>query len=163
MKKSDIPIAFTNATKKLFSECDVHIEELVSYNKAKEEQDLWQIVSYIGLNIDDGIGGGVSININREAANMLAMKFGSEGVDDDSVMDAMGELINIIIGNSKRELQDQKGSARDIKISCPNTNMSQTGIKSSFPKSVKNLVGIPFEIGEKRFPMEIIVGIEDPK
>jgi len=107
----------------------------------KEEPTEWDISGIIGLTGE--ARGAVVISMKKELAiNLTTILTGTEhkGFDDD-VVDAVGEIINIIAGNVKQELED----AYRLVISLPTiVRGKEHSIK--WPNNQARVICIPFGI-----------------
>lgn len=119
-------------------------EELVVENPhfvGRTEQHNWDISAIIGLTGE--ARGAVVISMRKDLALKLTGKLtGSIHTDvDDEVVDAIGEIINIIAGNAKRGLEE---SFRLV-ISLP-TIVRGSGHEIMWPNDLARIICIPFRI-----------------
>lgn len=109
------------------------------------------ISAVIGLS--GGASGMVVINLSTEVALKAAsaMLMEEKGEVDDDVLDAVGELVNVIAGQAKAELEEYS-----LSVGLPNV-VTGDGHEIRFPSSTPPLV-VPFqtEIG----PLRLEVGFE---
>jgi len=109
----------------------------------KNDTHEWDISAIIGLTGE--ARGAVVISMQKNLAGKLTgILTGSEHTDmDDEVIDAIGEIINIIAGNAKRGLEE---SFRLV-ISLP-TIVTGTNHNIQWPNDNARIICIPFKIFE---------------
>jgi chemotaxis protein CheX len=107
----------------------------------------YDISGIIGLS--GGAKGSVAISFPRETANAMVRAFSGAGeVEESGVIDAVGELANIIAGAAKKDL-----SQHNISISLPTVVTGKDhGING--PVDTVNMV-VPFESEHGRFDLAI--------
>lgn len=97
--------------------------------------------------------GAITINFDLATACDVASKMlGEEHKEvDESVLDAMGEIINIIAGAAKAE-------GLNYKISLPTISIG-TGMSHRFTQNIKTIV-IPFELETGSFYLEVCLRLD---
>ncbi|QQO11075.1 chemotaxis protein CheX [Breznakiella homolactica] len=107
----------------------------------KEDIHDWDISAIIGLTGE--ARGAVVISMKKElAAKLTDMLTGSTHTDiDDEVIDAIGEIINIIAGNAKRGLEE----AFRLVISLP-TIVKGKNHTIKWPNDQARIICIPFTV-----------------
>jgi chemotaxis protein CheX len=107
----------------------------------------YDISGIIGLS--GGAKGSVALSFPWESANAIVKAFiGVDRVDDAAVIDAVGELANVIAGAAKKDL-----SQHNISISLPTVVTGKDhGING--PVDTVNMV-VPFESEHGRFDLAI--------
>lgn len=129
---------FLNASMNLFRE---HLRFNIS-NKApyvnQDAQNLHEVTAIIGLAGD--IAGAVVLSFARDTAITIASRFTGQTYHalTKEVIDCVGELVNIIAGNAKKDLMDFR-----IEISLPGVITGHT-YKINWPEGVP-VITIPFE------------------
>jgi chemotaxis protein CheX len=116
----------------------------------KEDEPSFDISGVIGL-AGQAVGS-VVISMPEDLALEVVSKFlGEEKTTvDDDVIDAVGEIINMVTGSTKKVFSE-KGLR--FKISIPNVIVGK-GHKINRPSSVPCL-GVKFNIGDKFFVVEV--------
>jgi chemotaxis protein CheX len=119
-------------------------EAKTPYFLEKDEPAEWDISAIIGLTGE--ARGAVVISMKDELAlKITGILTGKKyNVLYDEVVDAVGELINIIAGNVKQELED---SFRLV-ISLP-TIVTGKGHSINWPEAQARVICIPFSISEQ--------------
>jgi chemotaxis protein CheX len=112
----------------------------------------WDISGIIGIGGDSK--GVVVISFSAALVREITGRLVGRPValDDPDVVDAVGELVNIIAGNAKRGLEDYR-----LNISLPSIvrgNEHQVAWQSDVP-----IVALPFRVGELKFNLS--VGLEN--
>ena len=133
---------FINVCKSVFQDfLSQQIEARMPHFLDKEAQTEWDISGIIGLTGE--ARGAVVISMKKELAiRLTTILTGTEHKDfDDDVVDAVGEIINIIAGNVKQELED---SFRLI-ISLP-TIVRGKEHSINWPNNQARVICIPFSI-----------------
>ena len=113
------------------------------YFENKSAPQDWDISAIIGLTGE--ARGAVVVSMKRSLAVKLTdLLTGSKHKDlDDEVVDAIGELVNIIAGNVKRDLEE---SFRLV-ISLPSI-VEGTGHTIKWPNELARIMCIPFTVFE---------------
>ena len=136
---------FIKVCKNVFHEfLGVDLEAKLPYFLEKDETTEWDVSGIIGLTGE--ARGAVVISMKTELAEKLTSTLtGTEhtGLDTD-VVDAVGEIVNIIAGNVKQELEE----AFRLVISLP-TIVKGKEHSIKWPDSHARIICIPFTIGEK--------------
>ena len=110
-----------------------------------EEKSNWDVSGIIGLSGE--AQGAVSVSMKMDFAKFITkILLGDETVDDfeNMIVDTVGELINIIAGNVKKELEDMY----TLVISLP-TIIQGKDHATSYPNSGNRIICIPFVVNEK--------------
>lgn len=109
----------------------------------KDDPHEWDVSAIIGLTGE--ARGAVVISMKQALARRLTGELtGSKHDDlDDEVIDAIGEIINIIAGNAKRGLEE----SFKLVISLP-TIVRGTGHSIQWPNDQARIICIPFHIFE---------------
>lgn len=113
----------------------------------------WDISAIIGLTGE--ARGAVVISMGQDLAlKLTGLLTGSEHKEmDDEVVDAIGEIINIIAGNAKRGLEE---SFRLV-ISLP-TIVRGAGHEIMWPNDLARIICIPFKIfGSESFCLSVAI------
>lgn len=135
--------------KNMFSEMP---EYLNPYLLDRNGNDEWDISGIIGIAGDSR--GVVVVSLSLELARALTSRLlGTDSkVSEDDIVDAVGEVVNIIAGNAKKGLEEYR-----LNISLPSI---VRGINHSmaWPAGV-SVVGIPFRINAGKF--HLAVGLEN--
>lgn len=120
------------------------VEAKLPYFMEKDEVSEWDISAIIGLTGE--ARGAVVISMKQELAIKLTnILTGTEYATlDDDVVDAIGELINIIAGNVKQELEE----AYRLVISLP-TIVKGKEHSVNWPDSQTRVICIPFIASQK--------------
>lgn len=109
----------------------------------EDPHDLNEVSAIIGLAGD--VAGAVVLSLSRQTAINIVSKFAGHTYQalSSDVIDGIGELVNIIAGNSKKDLKDHK-----IVISLPGV-ITGNSYKMNWPKGVP-VIEIPFtsDVGE---------------
>jgi len=116
----------------------------------KETSSEWDISGIIGLTGE--ARGAVVISMNDDLAIKITGKLTGKmhKVLYDEVVDAVGELINIIAGNVKQELED----AFRLVISLP-TIVKGKEHSINWPTTQARVICIPFTVGPDSFALSI--------
>jgi chemotaxis protein CheX len=135
---------FIDVCKKVFSEfvgCELTAER--PYFANKDTINEWDISSIIGLTGE--ARGAVVISMKKDlAVQITGILTGSkQEVSNDEVVDAVGEIINIIAGNVKKDLEE----AFRLVISLP-TIVQGKEHTVQWPNSQARIICIPFKIFE---------------
>jgi chemotaxis protein CheX len=127
------------------------------YIADKDTIDEWDISAVIGLTGE--ARGAVVISMKKEVVTKLTdMLTGTSHTEiDDEVVDAIGEIVNIIAGNAKKGLEE---SFRLV-ISLP-TIVQGKGHTIKWPNSQARIICIPFNIFENDV-FNLSVAIESVK
>ena len=136
---------FINVCKSVFQEfLSQQIEAKIPHFLDKEAPGEWDVSGIIGLTGE--ARGAVVISMKKELAIRLTIILtGTEHNDfDDDVVDAVGEIINIIAGNVKQELED----AYRLIISLP-TIVRGKEHSINWPNNQARVICIPFSITNK--------------
>jgi chemotaxis protein CheX len=136
---------FIDVCKKVFLEfvgCELAAER--PYFADKNTVNEWDISSIIGLTGE--ARGAVVISMKRDLAlRITGILTGSDqSVSDEEVVDAVGEIVNIIAGNVKKDLEE----AFRLVISLP-TIVQGKEHTIQWPNSHARIICIPFMIFEK--------------
>jgi len=138
---------FVNATLNTFKTC-AGFDLVVGHpHFSGRTQDLQQDISAI-IGFSGDIRGAVIISMKKDLAIKLADKFAKKPhseIDHDAV-DAIGEIVNIIAGNIKREVPD----GEKIEISLP-TVIKGSGNSFSWPGKKSRTLCISFKYKEDSF------------
>lgn len=119
----------------------------------RNESHNWDVSAVIGLTGE--ARGAVVISMGRDLAlRLTGVLTGETHTDvDDEVVDAIGEIINIIAGNAKRGLEE---SFRLV-ISLP-TIVRGPGHEIMWPNDLARIVCIPFKIfGSQSFCLSVAI------
>jgi chemotaxis protein CheX len=113
-----------------------------------DSQDLNEVSAVIGLTGD--IIGAVVLSFTRETAIAMAGRFSGRPFHllSNEVIDAVGELVNIIAGNAKKDL----GTFR-VEISLPGV-ITGTKYKINWPQGVP-IITIPFDSDAGSFSVNV--------
>ena len=131
---------FINVCKNVFLEfVNQELEAKIPYFIKNDEINEWDISGVIGLTGE--ARGAVVISMKQDLAiKLTAILTGAEHKNlDDDVVDAVGELINIIAGNVKQELED----AFRLIISLP-TIVKGKEHTINWPDNQARVICIPF-------------------
>lgn len=114
----------------------------------QDHQDLNEVSAIIGLAGD--IIGAVVLSFARETAIAIASRFSGQNYValTKEVIDAVGELVNIIAGNAKKDLFDFR-----IEISLPGV-ITGSKYKINWPQGVP-IITIPFESDAGAFTVNV--------
>ena len=132
---------FIKVCKNVFCEfVNMELEAKIPHFTKKDTISEWDISGVIGLTGE--ARGAVVISMRQDLAiKLTAILTGAEHKNlDDDVVDAVGELINIIAGNVKQELED----AFRLVISLP-TIVKGKEHTINWPDSQTRVICIPFE------------------
>jgi len=136
---------FIKVCKNVFQEfVGQKVDAKMPYFMEKETVNEWDISAIIGLTGE--ARGAIVISMKKELAiSLTAVLTGMEhkGLDDD-VLDAVGELVNIIAGNVKQELE----VAFRLVISLPTIVMGREH-SINWPESQARVICIPFTVAKK--------------
>jgi chemotaxis protein CheX len=136
---------FIKVCKNVFQEfLGLELEAKLPYFMEKSEMTEWDVSGIIGLTGE--ARGAVVISMREDLAiRLTSILTGAEhsGLDAD-VVDAVGEIINIIAGNSKQELEE---SFRLV-ISLP-TIVKGREHTIKWPEGHARVICIPFSISDK--------------
>ncbi len=130
----------------------MEVEYLTPYLLNRESHHDWEVSGIIGIAGD--AKGVVVISFSAKLAAMLTSKLVNRQVeaDDPDVIDAVGELVNIIAGNAKKGLEQYR-----LSISLPSI-ISGLDHRISWQSEVP-IVGIPFKVAGGSFHLS--VGLEN--
>jgi chemotaxis protein CheX len=136
---------FIDVCRNVFKEflgCDLTAER--PYFTSQDTVNEWDISAIIGLTGE--ARGAVVISMKADLAVRLTgiLTGAQHSVVDDDVVDAIGEIINIIAGNAKKGLEE----AFRLVISLP-TIIEGTKHTVKWPNSHARIICIPFNIFEK--------------
>ncbi|MBU0935007.1 MAG: chemotaxis protein CheX [Spirochaetes bacterium] len=121
------------------------------YLLQRDDRNEWDISGIIGIGGDSK--GVVVVSLSGELAQALTAQLLGGGVaTDDDVVDAVGELVNIIAGNAKKGLEEYR-----LDISLPSI-VRGPDHKIAWQQNVP-IIGIPFKIPLGRFHLSI--GLEN--
>jgi chemotaxis protein CheX len=136
---------FIKVCKNVFQEfLGLELEAKLPYFMEKEDPTEWDVSGIIGLTGE--ARGAVVISMRVDLAiRLTSILTGTnhKGLDAD-VVDAVGEIINIIAGNSKQELEE----AFRLIISLP-TIVKGREHSINWPNGQARVICIPFTISEK--------------
>ena len=144
---------FIEATVGLFRNMlSMEVEYLTPYLLNRESHHEWEVSGIIGISGD--AKGVVVISFSSDLAAMLTSKLvkGQVNAEDPDVIDAVGELVNIIAGNAKKGLEQYR-----LSISLPSI-VSGLDHHISWQSEVP-IVGIPFKVAGGSFHLS--VGLEN--
>jgi len=144
---------FIEATVGLFRNMlSMEVEYLTPYLLNRESHHEWEVSGIIGIAGD--AKGVVVISFSAKLAAMLTSKLVHREVesDDPDVIDAVGELVNIIAGNAKKGLEQYR-----LSISLPSI-VSGPDHRIAWQSEVP-IVGIPFKVAGGSFHLS--VGLEN--
>jgi chemotaxis protein CheX len=144
---------FIEATVGLFRNMlSMEVEYLTPYLLNRESHHEWEVSGIIGIAGD--AKGVVVISFSSNLAAMLTSKLVHREVeaDDPDVIDAVGELVNIIAGNAKKGLEQYR-----LSISLPSI-VSGLDHRIAWQSEVP-IVGIPFKVAGGSFHLS--VGLEN--
>ena len=111
----------------------------------------WEVSGIIGIAGDSR--GVVVVSFAKSLAKALTAKLtGVAEASDEDMVDAVGEIVNIIAGNAKKGLEQYR-----LNISLP-AIVSGTNHAISWPSDTP-IVGIPFKLKEGKFHLS--VGLHD--
>ena len=148
---------FVDVTLNTFEEfvgCEV-IARHPHYLDAEKESD-WDISSVIGLS--GAVKGAVIISMKKDLAiKITELLVGNAPTDIDAdVVDAIGEIVNIIAGNVKSLIP----SGDQIVISIP-TVIKGKEITVAFPSKQERILCIPFKVFDEIFHLLVAVELDD--
>ena len=152
MKKEYI-MPFVEATQNVFQDFFGITPELdTPYIVKKEETANWDISGIIGIAGESK--GVIVLSINENLAISLVSKLVGKKITtlDDDVVDTIGELTNIIAGNSKKGFEEYR-----LKISLPSIIKGKEH-SVFWPKQGIPILSIPFTIPGGKFML--FVGLE---
>lgn len=143
---------FIDATVAMFREMlGMEVEYLTPYLLDKDSKHDWDISGIIGIAGD--AKGVVVISFSATlAAEVTSQLVGREvAADDPDVVDAVGELVNIVAGNAKKGLEQYR-----LNISLPSI---VRGVNHRVAwHTDASIVGIPFRVSAGKFHLS--VGLE---
>ncbi len=125
----------------------------VPYFIDRSEKNNWDITGVIGLTGE--AQGAVSISMKQEFAKHITTLLTEEEHTtlDDVVVDAIGEIINIIAGNVKKGLEEMYA----LVISLP-TIVKGENHETIWPNQNNRAVCIPFEVDDKTtFALSVVL------
>jgi chemotaxis protein CheX len=113
-----------------------------------DNQDLNEVSAIIGLTGD--IVGAVVLSFTRDTAIAMASRFSGKSYIalTNEVIDAVGELVNIIAGNAKKDLGDYR-----TEISLPGV-ITGAKYKINWPQGIP-IITIPFESEAGAFSVNV--------
>jgi chemotaxis protein CheX len=122
------------------------------YFENKNVPQDWDISAIIGLTGE--ARGAVVISMKKElAVKITGMLTGSEHKDlDEEVVDAVGEIVNIIAGNVKRDLEE----AFRLVISLPSI-VKGKGHTIKWSANLARIMCIPFTVFENCFCLSVAI------
>ena len=136
---------FIKVCKNVFHEfLSLELEAKLPYFMEKNEETEWDVSGIIGLTGE--ARGAVVISMKQDLAiRLTSILTGSQHKNlDADVVDAVGEIINIIAGNAKQELEE----AFRLVISLP-TIVKGKEHSINWPNDLARVICIPFSISEK--------------
>ncbi len=143
---------FIEATANMFLDMlGMEAEYQTPYILDKKEKHGWDISGIIGIGGDSK--GVVVISFESSLAKAITGTLtGNSNPENEDVIDAVGELVNIIAGNAKKGLEQYH-----LNISLPSI-VSGNNHEISWT-SVTPIVGIPFKVPQGGF--QLSVGLEN--
>ncbi|MCL2791837.1 MAG: chemotaxis protein CheX [Spirochaetaceae bacterium] len=152
MKKEYI-MPFVEATQNVFQDFFGVTPELdTPYIVKKEETSNWDISGIIGIAGESK--GVIVLSINEQLVTALTSRLVGRKITtlDDDVIDTIGEITNIIAGNSKKGFEEYR-----LKISLPSIIRGREHTVF-WPKQDIPILSIPFSVPEGKFML--FVGLE---
>ncbi|MDR2660225.1 MAG: chemotaxis protein CheX [Spirochaetaceae bacterium] len=147
---------FIDVSKNVFKELlKIDIEAGRPYFSDRDSYPKWDISGVIGLTGE--VSGAVVISMKKDLAVWITQILTSKEHQDfdDEVVDSVGEVINIIAGNVKHDLED---SFRII-ISLP-TVVSGDNHTIQWPQVNARIICIPFKIfNDKNFFLSVAIEV----
>lgn len=115
------------------------------------DKPTYDVSGVIGLAGD--IVGSVVISFPEELVLLMVENFIGEAKEtvDDEVIDAVGEFVNIIAGNTKKHFVEKENLR--FKISIPSVIVGKNH-KINMPSNIK-FFGVKFKLGAHRFVLEV--------
>ena len=150
---------FINVCKNVFKDfVNLELEAKLPYFMQKEMASEWDISGVIGLTGE--ARGAVVISMKQDLAlKLTAILTGTEHKNFDAdVVDAVGEIINIIAGNAKQELEE---SFRLV-ISLP-TIVKGKEHSVNWPEDQARIICIPFIVCDTEDSFTLSVALEAVK
>jgi chemotaxis protein CheX len=144
---------FIDATVGVFREMfGLEPEFLNPYLLQRDDRNEWDISGIIGIGGDSK--GVVVVSLSTELATALTsiLTGSASTASEDDIIDAVGELVNIIAGNAKKGLEEYR-----LDISLPSI-VRGPDHRIAWQQSVP-IIGIPFKIPMGRFHLSI--GLEN--
>lgn len=143
---------FIDATVNMFRDMlGLESEYRTPYIMDKNETHDWDISGIIGIGGDSK--GVIVISFEAGLAKKItAMLTGSDEASEDDIVDAVGELVNIVAGNAKKGLEQFH-----LNISLPSI-VRGVDHEISWPSNTP-IVSIPFSLPQGRF--QLSVGLEN--
>jgi len=112
----------------------------------------WDVSAVIGMSGE--MQGVVVISLNAKTLKTVMKKLGTEVDDanfDNQSADLVGEIVNIIAGNAKGDLEEY-----DINISLPSV-VNGSDHRINWPSQAIPIVGIPFESEAGNFNVNVCI------
>lgn len=126
-------------------------ECLNPYLLGRADKHEWEMSGIIGIAGDSK--GVIVVSFARSLAKSLtAILTGAAEVSEDDMIDAVGEIVNIVAGNAKKGLEQYR-----LNISLP-TIVSGKDHAIAWPADTP-IVGIPFKLSNGKF--HLAVGLQD--
>ena len=156
--------SFVAATKVAFVEMFGIAVECMTPNIVDIESEYrnssWDFIANIAIGGD--ITGLVTLNFEKGVASRIAASINEkESASDEEIADVVGEIVNIIAGRAKANMQDEYKLADRLMIALPIVTSGKE-VVTYFPKDVKRLINIPFRVFEDR-RFEVCVAFSSEK
>jgi chemotaxis protein CheX len=126
---------------KEFVDCDIKADKVMFTSKDDFQQ--WEISGVITMS---GSARGLAVISMKTVTAIKITNYltgGEHSYLDEEVIDAVGEIINIIAGNIKKELEDEY----QLRISLPRVIRKEAHLVV-WPTERERLISIPFQIYE---------------
>ena len=146
---------FISTCEKVFSEfCNTKVKANRIFFTTKDEfEGEWDISGVIGLS--GQVTGAVAISIKESTAKKIANILTGKSYErmEADVTDAVGEIVNIIAGNVKKNFEDELR----IKISLPSIIKGKAHM-IIWPTEKTRIISVPFEIfKDEKFCLSVAI------
>jgi chemotaxis protein CheX len=144
---------FVDVTKTCFKDfCGVDLTVQRPYFEEADAVNQWDISAVIGLTgeargaVVVSMKAGLACSLTKQLTQMEHTKI------DDDVVDAVGEIVNIIAGNAKKGLEEEFR----IVISLP-TIVQGPGHQIKWPNKQARIICIPCSVGADTFTLSVAI------
>lgn len=144
---------FVKVCKNVFKEfVGVNLQAERPYFSDQKAVHKWDISAIIGLTGE--ARGAIVISMKKELALRITELLTSDthNTIDDDVVDAVGEIVNIIAGNVKKDFEDQY----KLIISLP-TIVQGEWHHVKWPSAQARIICIPFNLGKEDFNLSVAI------
>lgn len=141
--------AFIDSAKEVF-ECMTGAPLGVTAPRIRTESDTTEITCVIRLEGD--LHGAASVGVDADSAWTIFQMMTGEAAPEDpgDVLDAMGELTNLIVGGAKTRF-----NLESVRMTCPDITQNQQHLSEI--ESETAIITIPCETQDARFQIDVAI------